>query len=99
MKVVRTRRYLKDMKRIGASAADMMAVEQAIASNPAAGDVIQGLGGIRKIRFRLGSRGKSGGGRAIYFLMISEEWPCCSQPTPRTRKPIFRAPIARLCSP
>jgi hypothetical protein len=66
MKIVRTRRYLKDMKRIGATAIDMASLEQEIAANPTAGDVIQGLGGIRKIRFGIGNRGKRGGGRAIY---------------------------------
>ena len=32
-----------------------------------------GLGGIRKLRFGLGRKGKRGGGRAIYFLMVSED--------------------------
>ncbi|MGK6314228.1 type II toxin-antitoxin system RelE/ParE family toxin [Neorhizobium sp. DT-125] len=73
MKIVRTGRYLKDMKRIGASVADMASVEQEIAANPTAGDVIQGLSGIRKIRFGFGNRGKRGGGRAIYFLMLSDD--------------------------
>ena len=73
MKIVRTKRYLKDLKRIGASAADVSALEQAIAANPNVGDLIQGLGGIRKIRFGLGNRGKRGGGRAIYFLVLADE--------------------------
>lgn len=73
MRVVRTKRYTKDMRRIGASSADMAALEQSIASNPTAGDVIQGLGGVRKIRFGIGGRGKRGGGRAIYFLMLSDD--------------------------
>jgi hypothetical protein len=61
------------MKRIGASAADMAFLEQAVAANPTAGDVIRGLGGVRKIRFGIGGRGKRGGGRAIYFLMVSDD--------------------------
>ena len=73
MKIVRTKRYIKDMKRIGASTSEITLLEQAIASNPSAGDVIQGLGGIRKIRFGLRNRGKRGGGRAIYFLMLSDD--------------------------
>jgi hypothetical protein len=51
MKIVRTKRYQKDMKRIGASDADMASLEQEVAANPEAGDVIQGLKGVRKIRF------------------------------------------------
>jgi hypothetical protein len=35
--------------------------------------VIPDLGGIRKLRFSLGGKGKRGGGRAIYFLMVSED--------------------------
>lgn len=73
MKIVRTKRYLKDLKRIGASVVDASALERSIAANPEAGDVIQGLGGIRKIRFGIGNRGKQGGGRAIYFLMLSDD--------------------------
>ena len=44
-----------------------------IAQNLLSGDVIPGLQGIRKIRFAFGGRGKRGGGRAIYFLRVSEE--------------------------
>ena len=44
-----------------------------IAIDPACGDPIPGLGGIRKVRFRLGGRGKRGGGRAIYFLMVADD--------------------------
>ena len=73
MKIVRTKRYLKDIKRIGASDADVAALEQTIAANPEAGDVIRGLGGIRKIRFGIGARGKRGGGRAVYFLMVADD--------------------------
>ena len=70
---VRTNRYLKDMKRLGAAAAEMARLEAEIAANPQAGDVIPGLAGLRKVRFALGGKGKRGGGRAIYFLMVSDD--------------------------
>jgi hypothetical protein len=73
VQIVRTSRYLKDMKRLGASASDMARLETEIAANPQAGDVIPGLSGLRKIRFALGGKGKRGGGRAIYFLMVSDD--------------------------
>lgn len=38
-----------------------------IASNPKAGDLIQGTGGIRKLRFARGGSGKSGGVRVVYY--------------------------------
>lgn len=73
MRIVQTTRYLRDLKRLGASASEIDRLEQTIANNPEAGAVIPGLGGVRKLRFALGGKGKRGGGRAIYFLMVSED--------------------------
>ena len=73
MRIVQTTRYLRDLKRLGASASEIGRLEQTIANNPEAGAVIPGLGGVRKLRFALGGKGKRGGGRAIYFLMVSED--------------------------
>ena len=39
-----------------------------LAYNPAAGDLIQGTGGVRKLRWALEGRGKSGGARVICFF-------------------------------
>jgi hypothetical protein len=38
-----------------------------LAHNPAAGDLIQGTGGVRKLRWGLAGRGKRGGARIVYF--------------------------------
>ena len=38
-----------------------------IAFNPDAGDVIPGLGGLRKVRWAAGGKGKRGGARVIYL--------------------------------
>ena len=38
-----------------------------IARNPEAGDVIQGTGGVRKVRWRRQGTGKRGGVRVTYF--------------------------------
>ncbi|MCA3312154.1 MAG: hypothetical protein ING24_05095 [Roseomonas sp.] len=73
MQIVRTGLYLRQMKRLGASSTDMRRLETEIAVNPQAGDVIPGLMGLRKIRFALGNKGKRGGGRAVYFLMVSDD--------------------------
>ena len=43
-----------------------------IAENPECGDIIVGGGGIRKIRFAVGSKGKSGGVRVIYYFHNEE---------------------------
>ena len=73
MQIVRTGLYLRQMKRLGASSTDMGRLQAEIAVNPQAGDVIPGLMGLRKIRFALGNKGKRGGGRAVYFLMVSDD--------------------------
>ncbi len=39
-----------------------------VAASPAAGDLIQGTGGLRKVRIALSGRGKSGGARLITFF-------------------------------
>ena len=46
--------------------AERLALIDGIARNPECGDVIEG-GGIRKLRFAVGGRGKSGGVRVIYY--------------------------------
>lgn len=39
-----------------------------LAANPLAGVLIQGTGGLRKLRFGAGNSGKSGGVRTIYYF-------------------------------
>jgi hypothetical protein len=41
-----------------------------IAANPETGALIKGGGGIRKVRVSVGSRGKSGGARVIYYWAV-----------------------------
>jgi hypothetical protein len=38
-----------------------------LAAHPKAGDLLEGTGGIRKLRWGKGGRGKSGGVRIIYY--------------------------------
>ncbi|UZR30735.1 type II toxin-antitoxin system RelE/ParE family toxin [Methylococcus mesophilus] len=47
--------------------ADRKAVIDYLAAHPRAGDVMEGTGGIRKLRWGRGNRGKSGGVRVIYY--------------------------------
>jgi hypothetical protein len=42
-------------------------VVMAIAANPLVGNLIEGTGGLRKMRFGKGGRGKSGGVRVVYY--------------------------------
>jgi hypothetical protein len=73
MKIVRTSLFERSLKKLGASASDLEKLEAEIVDNPAAGDVIQGLHGARKARFSMAGRGKSGGGRAIYVLVVKAD--------------------------
>jgi len=43
-----------------------------LAMNPGAGDEIPGTGGVRKVRFAAGGKGKSGGVRLIYYFYDEE---------------------------
>lgn len=42
-------------------------LQDLLVDNPERGDIIKGGGGIRKLRYALPGRGKSGGVRAIYY--------------------------------
>ena len=44
-----------------------------LAANPQLGARIKGGGGIRKVRVAIGSRGKSGGGRVIYYWAVRRD--------------------------
>jgi hypothetical protein len=48
--------------------AERMDIVVHLAAQPRAGDLIQGAGGIRKLRWARGGRGKSGGARVIYYF-------------------------------
>jgi len=43
-----------------------------LAAHPKSGNLIQGSGGIRKLRWRSKGKGKSGGSRIIYFFYNTE---------------------------
>ena len=43
------------------------AFQQSLADRPDLGDVIEGTGGIRKVRIASSGRGKRGGSRVIYY--------------------------------
>ena len=45
-----------------------------LAANPTAGDLIEGTGGVRKVRFAAQGRGKSGGARVVHYF-VPEDGP------------------------
>ena len=47
-------------------------LQKVLMTNPEAGDVIPGSGGVRKLRWRAPGRGKRGGYRVIYYGRIAQ---------------------------
>jgi len=66
--VVETPAFLSDARSLGLPEAERLAIVTWIAANPPAGDVIEGSGGARKVRFAGKGKGKSGGYRVITFF-------------------------------
>ncbi len=58
--LARARRLLSDV--------EQEAVVQMVAQEPTCGVLIEGTGGVRKVRFAVGDRGKSGGVRVVYYF-------------------------------
>jgi hypothetical protein len=50
------------------SASERLDIVNYLAAHPKAGDLIEGTGGIRKLRWGRGAQGKSGGVRIIYYV-------------------------------
>lgn len=45
-------------------------LQNALARDPGVGQIIVGSGGLRKVRWRVSGRGKSGGVRVIYYWAV-----------------------------
>ena len=52
---------------------DYGAFQSRLAANPGLGALIKGGSGIRKIRMAVGSRGKRGGARVIYYWAVRKD--------------------------
>lgn len=48
-------------------------LQEALVSRPDRGTIIKNSGGLRKVRWALEGRGKSGGVRVIYYWMTEDE--------------------------
>ncbi|MBM9401562.1 addiction module toxin RelE [Gluconacetobacter azotocaptans] len=75
-----------------------------LASDPYGGDLVPGLGGIRKVRFAAGGQGKRGAFRVIWYV-VSDDLPVLAlliygkneqaNPSPEQRKAML-AVVARM---
>jgi hypothetical protein len=64
--VVETPEFLSASRRL-LTEEDRAVLVDYLAHNPVAGELIQGTGGVRKLRWGLEGRGKRGGARVVYF--------------------------------
>jgi hypothetical protein len=48
-------------------------LQDALVIRPDMGDLIKGSGGLRKVRWKLEGKGKSGGARIIYYWVVDED--------------------------
>lgn len=62
--------FTKRWRELGLTDDDLLDLQTFILKNPNAGDLIQGAGGLSKLRFALPNKGKSGGVRALYVDFI-----------------------------
>ncbi len=72
MVIVETPTFTRLIKEL-MSDEEYQALQETLVSRPDAGDLIRGSGGLRKIRWSLEGRGKSGGVRAIYYWVVSDD--------------------------
>lgn len=66
--VIETPGYLRDAADAGIPVIERAAIKRFLSENPQAGDLMEGTGGARKIRFAGRGKGKSGGYRVITYF-------------------------------
>ena len=59
--------YIRKVEKL-LSVTERLDIVNYLAAHPKAGDLMEGTGGIRKLRWGRGSQGKSGGVRVIYYF-------------------------------
>ena len=59
--------FMARWKSLGLDDADLLRLEIELLNNPKVGAVLQGTGGVRKVRFAFEDRGKNGSIRVIYI--------------------------------
>ena len=61
--------FLKRWHEVGLTEADLLELETHMCNYPESGDVVSGIGGLRKLRVALSGRGKSGS-RELFMLIL-----------------------------
>ncbi|TCT31664.1 RelE toxin of RelEB toxin-antitoxin system [Providencia alcalifaciens] len=71
IKFIETSIFTRQIKLI-ATDDELRILQNELIGRPEKGDLIQGTGGLRKVRMATGHKSKSGGSRVIYFLATKE---------------------------
>lgn len=72
MKIIETSTFTKKIKLLLPDE-DYRKLQNVLILNPKSGKIIKGSGGLRKIRWSIPGKGKSGGVRVIYYYVMKEE--------------------------
>jgi hypothetical protein len=72
MVIIETSIFTKQV-RVLLSDEEYRGLQSVLINNPLKGTLIRGSGGIRKVRWALPGRGKSGGVRVIYYWAVSKD--------------------------
>lgn len=70
MRVIRPRNFDRRARLAGLDDEDLADLIRALVERPDLGAVIPGTGGARKVRLKLPGRGKRGGARVIYAVVL-----------------------------
>ena len=72
MRIIETTIFTRKVKNL-LSIEEYRILQNEIINNPEKGKIIRGSGGLRKIRFAIAGKGKSGGVRVIYYWIRRKE--------------------------
>ena len=81
-----TKKFDKEWKRLGLTEDNLRLLELYLLENPDAGKIIEGTGGIRKVRWILPNGGKSSGIRVLYIDFIFSDKICMFGLFPKNEK-------------
>jgi hypothetical protein len=71
MVIIETSIFTKNIKQL-MSDEQYRELQEALVNRPDLGNIIRGSGGLRKVRWKLESTGKSGGVRVIYYWVVDD---------------------------
>ena len=70
---IETKYFTNKWQSLGFSDSDLVELQNELLDNPKIGTVMQGTGGLRKMRFSFENRGKSGSARICYLDIEARE--------------------------